>query len=292
MARHLRAIRHQVDRLLVGGHHADSVRPDADTAQQDGVFSRRLRQAGHERRAVRGERPVEDLLALLLQDGAATHGRRDHLRLAGGAFAPTRARSSWIGAGCRATRRADDHCLLAVFCLRRLVRVRQRLHGRQSICRNSACPLSRASAGRARGNGWSALACRHKRPPTAWSSCAQGQNRTVHTWIFSPLLYRLSYLGRSGFRSGAYNANRAPVGQAFASWRSEILRRRPGCARPPPPSPSPSPGQRREAMPDYAPPAPVVPPDEAVPPGPDVPPRPLAPPRPLPPPLPEAPPAL
>jgi hypothetical protein len=24
---------------------------------------------------------------------------------------------------------------------------------------------------------------------------AQGQNRTVHTWIFSPLLYQLSYLG-------------------------------------------------------------------------------------------------
>ena len=25
--------------------------------------------------------------------------------------------------------------------------------------------------------------------------CAQGRNRTNHTWIFSPLLYRLSYLG-------------------------------------------------------------------------------------------------
>ena len=35
-------------------------------------------------------------------------------------------------------------------------------------------------------------------PPTLSASafcCAQGQNRTVHTWIFSPLLYQLSYLG-------------------------------------------------------------------------------------------------
>ncbi len=26
---------------------------------------------------------------------------------------------------------------------------------------------------------------------------AEGRNRTAHTWIFSPLLYRLSYLGTS-----------------------------------------------------------------------------------------------
>ena len=30
----------------------------------------------------------------------------------------------------------------------------------------------------------------------------QGQNRTVDTWIFSPLLYRLSYLDGSGVASG------------------------------------------------------------------------------------------
>ena len=28
---------------------------------------------------------------------------------------------------------------------------------------------------------------------------AEGQNRTVDTWIFSPLLYRLSYLGNLAF---------------------------------------------------------------------------------------------
>ena len=30
---------------------------------------------------------------------------------------------------------------------------------------------------------------------------AQGQNRTAHTGIFSPLLYRLSYLGTNGRHS-------------------------------------------------------------------------------------------
>ena len=30
------------------------------------------------------------------------------------------------------------------------------------------------------------------------NSCAQGRNRTSDTWIFSPLLYQLSYLGAVG----------------------------------------------------------------------------------------------
>ena len=32
-----------------------------------------------------------------------------------------------------------------------------------------------------------------------WSG-AQGQNRTADTWIFNPLLYRLSYLGTPSVR--------------------------------------------------------------------------------------------
>ena len=54
---------------------------------------------------------------------------------------------------------------------------------------------------------------------------AQGQNRTADTWIFNPLLYRLSYLGtpvRQTWRTGLLGEARGPVQRPSAE-RGSIL---------------------------------------------------------------------
>lgn len=55
---------------------------------------------------------------------------------------------------------------------------------------------------------------------------AQGQNRTADTWIFNPLLYRLSYLGtpvRQTWRTGLLGEARGPVQRPSARSVSILL---------------------------------------------------------------------
>ena len=50
-------------------------------------------------------------------------------------------------------------------------------------------------------------------PKSRWFSCdgAQGRNRTADTGIFSPLLYRLSYLGETAKRARSLPFTRREV---------------------------------------------------------------------------------
>ena len=70
-----------------------------------------------------------------------------------------------------------------------------------SLCRDFWLPFRERKAQRARERiGRSAFYAETKKPgtrpvPGLKKYGAEGQNRTAHTGIFSPLLYQLSYLG-------------------------------------------------------------------------------------------------
>ena len=60
---------------------------------------------------------------------------------------------------------------------------------------------------------------------------AEGQNRTADTGIFSPLLYRLSYLGGdtySQFWNNIYYSNPNPLSRFFSHISKKVLNQRNG----------------------------------------------------------------